>query len=251
MKTLLLCAAALVIAGVLLLATLAGAREAPKVTAERVTVTTPDGVPLAGTWWAQGEKAPAVLLLHMLGHQRHDWDALSEQLAGAGYSVLAIDFRGHGESVKQGNRRLDYNDFSARDWKALPGDVTAALNWMVAQPKVETEHLGIVGASIGANSALLAAAGDKRVHSLVLLSPGLDYHGLKTERAMEQYGTRSIFLLASDDDDYSASTVRRLGTLARGRNSVKVFAKAGHGTNMFAAEPPLPGLILGWLKENL
>ena len=152
---------------------------------------------------------------------------------------------------KAGNRRLDYTDFSVRDWKLLPGDVTTAVNWLARQEGADSGCIAVVGASIGANSALLAAAADKRVHTLVLLSPGLDYHGLKTERAMEQYGTRSIFLLASADDEYSAGTVKRLGLLARGRNAVKVFQKAGHGTGMFGVEPTLPVLIEGWLKENL
>jgi alpha-beta hydrolase superfamily lysophospholipase len=234
----------------LLLAAPAGAAEKP--VPERVTLTAVDGVQLACSWWPQtAAKAPRVLLLHQLSRNRGDWDVMAARLNQAGFSVLAMDFRGHGESNKAGNRRLDFTDFSVRDWKLLPGDVTCAVNWLARQAGADSGRIALVGASIGANSALLAAAADKRVHTLVLLSPGLDYHGLKTERAMEQYGTRSIFLLASADDEYSAGTVKRLGLLARGRNAVKVFQKAGHGTSMFGVEPTLPVLIEGWLKENL
>jgi dienelactone hydrolase len=251
MKTLLLCVVAACVAACVAPVLAAPAGAAEKAVVERVTIAASDGVPLVAGWWPQPGKSRTVVLLHMLGRNRSDWDAMARRLWGAGFSVLAPDFRGHGESNRLGNKRLDYTDFNARDWKMLPGDVTTILDWVVKQPGADPDRLALVGASIGANTALLVGAGDKRVCTLVLLSPGLDYHGLKTERAVEQYGTRSIFLLASADDEYSASTVKRLGSLARGRNALKVFQRAGHGTSMFAAEATLPALIEGWLKENL
>ncbi len=224
---------------------------AGKAMSTTVSITTPDRVTLAGTFWAQSGHAPAVLLLHMLGRTRADWDGLAEDLAAQGFNVLTVDFRGHGESVQQGSRRLDYADFSERDWQGLTTDVAASLDWLARQPSVDAAHLAIVGASIGANSALIAASGDRRVTTLVLLSPGLDYHGLKTQRAMEQYGTRSVFLVASDDDENSAAAVRRLDNLASGRRALKVFQAAGHGTSMFGPEPTLKAQIVGWLKQNI
>ncbi len=239
------------LAGALLVPAAPAAAGAARVVGQAVTVTTPDGVPLAGTWWGQPGRGPAVLLLHMLGRNRSDWDPLAEALAAAGMSVLTVDFRGHGESTRQGSRRLDYNDFNSHEWRMLTDDAEAAVAWMARRAEVDSARIGVVGASIGANSALVTASNDGRVRTLVLLSPGIDYHGLRTERAMERYGTRSILLVASADDEYSAGTVKRLGSLARGRYSVKVFQKAGHGTQMFSAEPTLAPLIRGWLTENL
>ncbi|MBI5837590.1 MAG: alpha/beta fold hydrolase [Candidatus Eisenbacteria bacterium] len=230
----------------------APAREADaKMPGQAVTLATPDGVELAGTWWAGEGRGPAVLLLHMVGGRRADWQPVAAELSTAGFRVLAVDFRGHGESRKQGSRRLDFTDFTTREWRQLTDDAAAALAWMRARPEVDTACVGVVGASIGANSALIAASNDPRVRTVVLLSPGLDYHGLRTERAMEKYGTRPIFLLASADDEASAAAVKRLGSLARGRNAVKVFQAAGHGTDMFRAEPTLPALVRGWLAEQL
>ena len=47
--------------------------------------------------------------------------------------------------------------------------------------------IGLAGASIGANLALLDAADDPGVMSVALLSPGIDYRGLRTEAAMKKY----------------------------------------------------------------
>jgi pimeloyl-ACP methyl ester carboxylesterase len=221
------------------------------VTAATVSIPTPDGLTLAGSYWGQPGHANTVLLLHMFGSDRSAWTDLAARLSAAGYTVLAVDFRGHGQSARQGNRTLTPEDVTERDSKGFVTDAAASIAWLAEQPGVDPAHLAVVGASIGANAALLQAALDKRVHTLVLLSPGLDYKGLKTERAMDQYGTRSVFLVASEGDKNSADAVRRLGSLARGRSAVKVFKSGAHGTNMFEAEHTLQAQITGWLKENI
>src|SRR5579862_4623472 len=57
-----------------------------------------DGVSLKGTFFSAGRPGPAMLLLHQCNMDRHAWDGLAEDLAGNGFQVLTIDFRGFGES---------------------------------------------------------------------------------------------------------------------------------------------------------
>lgn len=215
-----------------------------------VTIATFDSMQLSGTFWAQKDAAPAVLLLHQVGGSKSDWGALPAELHAHGFSVLALDFRGHGESVAQAGRRLNPDDFADKDWRALSGDVLGAVEWLARQPSVDSGHLCLVGASIGANLALTEGAVDKRVRTVVLLSPGLDYKGIKTERAMEKWGTRPVLLLASESDTYSASSVNRLASLATGRRASKVFKGSAHGTAMLGVEPTLKVQIFGWLQQN-
>jgi pimeloyl-ACP methyl ester carboxylesterase len=65
---------------------------------------TPDGVALHAWVWSAGPDAPAgaatVVLLHGGGANAHWWDHLAPELARAGHiaRVVALDFRGHGES---------------------------------------------------------------------------------------------------------------------------------------------------------
>ena len=86
--------------------------------------------------------------------------------------------------------------------------------------------------------------------AVALLSPGLDYRGVTTEEQLVAYGGRPLLLVASEDDPYSADSVRALAEAAEGA-TVQLYDDAGHGTNMFATEPELTGLIVGWLDEQL
>ena len=58
-----------------------------------------DGTQLSATLYdSSNHPAPAVVLVHMLGRSRDDWDNVATRLADAGLVVLAIDLRGHGRS---------------------------------------------------------------------------------------------------------------------------------------------------------
>ena len=137
----------------------------------RVTLRAADGAALSAAYYEPSRRpAPAIVLLHMLGRSHTDWEAAASQLSDAGFAVLALDFRG------------------GADVGALPIDVRAAKAFLRERPEVIPTAIGIAGASIGANLALLDAADDPGVMSIALLSPGLDYKGLRTEAAMKKYG---------------------------------------------------------------
>ena len=69
--------------------------------AETVTIETPDGVKLVGSFYqAKEANSPALLLLHQWTANRHTYDRFAERMNAAGYAVLSIDGRGFGESTK-------------------------------------------------------------------------------------------------------------------------------------------------------
>lgn len=100
-----------------------------------VALQRPD-VTLIGTGTGEG---PPALLLHAGGERRQTWEPVAAVLARAGYSSLAYDQRGHGDS-----------DSANAD--SLPGfaaDVAAMIDTLDAAPVV-------VGCSLGRLVALLA-----------------------------------------------------------------------------------------------
>jgi fermentation-respiration switch protein FrsA (DUF1100 family) len=101
--------------------------------------------------------AGAVILLHGVGASRLDMAGRARFLAEAGYSVLLVDFRGHGESS------------AARStWGALEsGDVRAAVAFLRAA--APSERIGVIGISMGGAAALLGPA-PLPVEALVLES---------------------------------------------------------------------------------
>lgn len=211
--------------------------------ANRVSFRTEDGVTIAATWYEPGTRpAPAVILIHMLNKSRRDWEQVGSRLASEGFGALAIDLRGHGESAGA----VDPGDYSS-----LVRDVSAARRYLASRGDVQQTHVGIAGASIGANLALLEAAGDPTVASLALLSPSLDYRGLRIEAATAKYGARPILLVASDDDPYAVRSVRGLQKAGRGSRETVVLSRSGHGTVMLARDQDLTRTLVDWFRRTL
>jgi pimeloyl-ACP methyl ester carboxylesterase len=200
-----------------------------------------DGTQLSATLYDSSNRpAPAIVFVHMLGRSKDDWDALATQLADAGVVVLSVDLRGHGRS--------------SGTMAVLPpmlGDVRAALMWLGGRANVAAGGIAVVGASLGANLAALVAADSLQVRALALLSPPLDYRGMRIDGStMKKVGARPLWLAASAQDPYALRTLKELISDA-GPREQHVSAAAAHGTNLLAADPELARSLVDWLKRTL
>jgi alpha-beta hydrolase superfamily lysophospholipase len=221
------------------LLTLFGA--SPLAAGRAVIFQAPDGVPLAGMLYeASPRPAPAVVLVHMLGRSKDEWIPIAERLQDQGVSALAIDLRGHGHSAGNG-----------AELPTMVGDVQAAVAWLSTRPGVRAASLGVVGASLGANLAGLAAANESPIRALALVSPSLDYRGLRLDSAMlRKRAGRSVWLAASTEDPYALRTVRELA----GDDALfeqRLSSVRAHGTPLLAADPDLARALVDWLKARL
>ncbi len=203
-----------------------------------IGMVTQDGVHIQGTYYQPAAvHAPGVLLLHMLGRQRQDWDPFARTLQEAGYGVLTIDFRGHGASE------------GTREWDKMPLDAAIAVKYLRGRPEIDPARIVIIGASIGANVAINYAATDPQVRGVALLSPGLDYRGIKTPDAVKQYKERPLFIAASSEDSYAAQSAQTLDQLAQGPHRLLILQNQGHGTQMLGKANGLEEALLSWLQE--
>lgn len=131
--------------------------------AEGVSFRSGAGTTIRG-WFAPGRLgAGAILLLHGIGASRLDMVGRARFLEAAGYAVLLIDFRGHGESS---DARPTYGALESRDARA-------ALDFL--RGAAPGERVGVIGISMGGAAALLGAA-PLAVDALVLESvyPSID-----------------------------------------------------------------------------
>lgn len=197
-----------------------------------------DGVTIAATWYDAGESAPAVVLVPMYTRTRDDWRGFAERLNAAGLSALAIDLRGHGGSGG-----------ASAPAPAMALDVRAAVDFLAARQGVR--GIAIVGASLGASAALLAAADAPAVRGLGLLSLVSDYRGVRIDAAVKKYGARPLFLVASTDDPLAARTLRGLVAEPVPSREQRLSLVAAHGTVILDRDPDVAGALVDWLRRTL
>jgi alpha-beta hydrolase superfamily lysophospholipase len=177
----------------------------------------------------------------MLSRSKGDWHSLPDRIRDAGITALAIDLRGHGASSG-----------SAGDLQAMVQDVRAAAQWLASRQNVRPDAIGVVGASLGASLALLAAADLPQVRVLALVSPSLDYRGLRTDTALvKRLGARSMWLAASSDDPLALRTVRDFAAESSGPREQHVSSVAAHGTVLLERDDSAARALVDWLRRTL
>jgi pimeloyl-ACP methyl ester carboxylesterase len=199
-------------------------------------------------------KAPALILLHMRGGDKSTWGSLPEALLGEDFAVIAIDMRGHGQTVDPSGRQAALTQLTKSDYRGMLFDIGAAHAFLADQPDVDGERVGIIGASIGANLGVIYAASDRRVRTVVCLSAGLDYAGLTVLDYMEALDKRPLYLIVARGDKYSYESSAKIieTSAADGLKSMRAFDGKDHGTELLAAHPGLEQTIVtGWLLNYL
>jgi tetratricopeptide (TPR) repeat protein len=250
----------------------AGAPKAQQQPAPRVVdLNAADGTILKASYFAAAKPGPGVLLLHQSNRTRDSWDGAARQLAAAGINTLTLDMRGFGESGTPYTKLTDAEKEKVR--QMWPGDVDAAFRYLVSQPGVTRDVIGVGGAGwFGVlHSIEVARQHSSEVKSLVLLSGETLQDGLQFLRQASQLP--GLFVV--DDDDEYPPTVEAMEWLyitsaSPGKKFVhysaaqdapwiwyetsdasRVPAKGGHGTDMFKPHPELPGIIVDWFVTTL
>ncbi len=205
-----------------------------------VTFRAGDGRTLSGLLMEADQRpAPAVVLVPMLGRPKDDWQAIAQKLAEANITALAIDLPG--TSAPEDPKEL------AR-WNE---DIRAAVAYLVSRPEIRAGSIGVAGASLGGSLAVLEASSDPTVRSIALISPSLDYRGVRIEGAIRAYGARPAFLVASVHDPYAARSTRELAQDTEGRRDIRWSEVAAHGTVLLSRDPDLVRSLVEWFQGTL
>jgi pimeloyl-ACP methyl ester carboxylesterase len=212
---------------------------------QKVKISARDGVEVAGLWWDKGGSRSA-LLLHMMPATKESWIPLAEQLFAKGLNVLAIDFRGHGESGGG-----DYKSFANQEHQKYILDAESGLGFLREHyPDCEVV---LAGASIGANIALQAMVNDNSLHQSVALSAGLDYYGVKAEDFVGKLSREQQVLFVGSLDDLRGGGMdcgymaENLYTHATCQKEKLIFETGGHGTDLLTTHPELADKVLDFL----
>ncbi len=119
-----------------------------------------DRTELKGWYFPSPNSQAAIIVVHGRNSNRADDEVglpeISKALVERGYNVLAFDLRGHGES---GGDRLSFGP-----WEI--GDLLGAVDYVKLQG-IQPRRIGVLGISMGAATALLAAADSDEIQAVV------------------------------------------------------------------------------------
>jgi dienelactone hydrolase len=220
-------------------------------THREIELVTADSVRLASTLYPVAEtKPPAIVFVHMLGSDRHAWEALATRAQQAGFLGLALDLRGHGESARQTPNAPDYHTFSDATWREALQDIAAAKRVLIEQG-ANPENIAVLGAGIGASLALHYSVEDLDVAAVILLSPSLEDHGFKTNDDLLAYGRRPVLLVCGEDDSSASAACAALKQTAPGFCELRSYAGSARGTDLLVSSPNAIEQVVQWLVPIL
>jgi dienelactone hydrolase len=233
-----------------------------------------DGTPLKATYYAADQPGPGVLLFHQVNRTRKSWDDVAVRLAAAGINTLIVDLRGFGESGGTPYNELPKTQRNEEiSSEGFAGDRDAAWRYLISQPGVERDVIGVGGAGLlgVGNSVQMARQHPTDVKSIALLSGETFQEGLQYFRTTPHLP--GLFVV-DDKDEYpptvEAMELAYISSSNPGKKFVhysasdeapwvwyepndvgKVPAGGHHGTDMFSVHPELPGIIVQWFVTTL
>jgi dienelactone hydrolase len=226
---------------------------------EAVAITTEDGLHIAADYYMGAEHGAAagsaVVLLHMYGSDRYAWEPMRAPLYEQGIATLAIDMRGHGESLdEQGELAERVRQGDPALFGAMHGDVAAAVAWLEGRGYA-AERIGLMGASVGCSVAIRAALADERLAGVVALSPGTDYLGVDTLGDLQGWDERPLMLVSSREEAERGAAPLERAVRARDRWLTPALVLLEetdiHGTRMFGVVADVEVRLAGWWAARL
>jgi pimeloyl-ACP methyl ester carboxylesterase len=202
-----------------------------------LTIRAPDGQPLAADLYLIGPANPTVILLHQLYTDRTHWGDLPGSLLGAGFNVLAVDVRGHGQTG------------GFVDWDKAIQDTQTWFDWLRAN------NLGAVvtmGSSMGSSLALVGCGNDALCLGAIAISPGWNYYGINVEQTFSTLlGARPALIVYAHNDHWPSVGVPKMLDVATGDVQVLELPGNAHGMDLFTREDtPMPQII-EWLVAHV
>jgi dienelactone hydrolase len=214
-----------------------------------VDIKADDGTLLKGTYYAAAKRGPGVLLLHMCNSRRTAWATLAPRLVAQGLHVLAVDYRGYGDSGGEPFATWTPPQRQQITRELWPKDLDRALAFLESQPDVDRARIGAAGASCGVDNAIQLARRHPEVLALALLAGGTDPEG---ERFLERTPWVPLFVAGAQDDNDAAEAMAWLaGFSSNPVNQVTRYPTGGHGTELFRVHAELEPAITAWFARHL
>ena len=236
---------------------------------------TKDGTAISYDHYKQGFDSVVVVCPGFFNSKENRWMRKTVEMLLPGYDVIIFDFRGHGKSG-------GLYAWSAKEYL----DVDAVLDYAVGQGY---KHIGVLGFSLGASSAVIAASRRNDIESMVLIScparfRDIDYHFwepgmfadlkenidtkwqgkgariasifLNKEAPLDairgMIGTAVFFIQGDSDWVLNKRHAKKLYEAAPGEKKIEIIKGGFHAERLIQLHyERMKDLILGWFRETL
>ena len=206
-----------------------------------------DGFRLKGNYYEAAAPGPGILLLHQCDREGPltGFENLATKLAQRGFHVLMFDFRGYGESRN--------NQFTGENWqeagKFFPTDTEAAYRFLISQPKVIRDRIGVGGASCGGRRAILLAGEHPEIKTLALISGSARD---PIQEALRTIQDRPVLCVVSQQDSAAVRAMKRVFDNSTSPESRCITYKGSlHGTPLFSHDEHLEQTLVDWYEKYL
>jgi pimeloyl-ACP methyl ester carboxylesterase len=210
------------------------------VRAGEVTFRADDGTRLAGHRFGTGRTA--VILGHQSQGSLCEWVPYARRLAGLGYFVFAIDFRGHGLSQ---TRRFPVS-------QRLAGDVAAAVKTVRRLGKTKVL---VVGSSMGGIASLVAGANVRPpVAGVVSLSAPAAFMGMNATGTAPRLRVPVLYVASENDVsgpyEFARDARAMFAATASPDKRLEIVPGSLHGIALLRGSPHVKALVEGFLRSH-
>ena len=213
---------------------------------QSVTLSTKDGWTLAATYLPPTKKT-TVILLHDLGKRKEEFSSFKKALARAGFGYLAVDLRGHGQSVGRGNYKGFEKEGPNNPFNKMMQDALAAVSFLKSKGSGE-QNIILLGTGLGANVAAKTAGALPGLKAIALISPTVNIRDVLPVPALRSY-KGGVLLAASADERkgfLEASILRNVAFLSAGAGKV-TFLTAYEGSSHELLDKSLTPAVVQWV----
>lgn len=219
------------------------------------TVDLPDGASINTVLVGSG---PTIVCVHGLTSNHLDWGPIAPLLIDAGYSILAIDQRGHGDSTPgdAGYGSAQLGDDLAAVFEALDVHAVALMGHSMggmASMSYAVNHPGSFGARVQ-TLILVATAGSLRTfrHTLGLLIGGLpipevlrpEDERMRVSAGLGAFGARPSLHMIDQ-------SIAQFGTCAEPVRTAATAALREHDVSDLLHSIRVPSLVIGGSRDQL
>lgn len=193
-------------------------------------------------------KVPGVVQISGARSNRYSMLKFEEEFSRRGFAVLSIELRGRGASM-QG---LSYDSPEVSEVREnLLGspyelDTMGAVDFLASYKGIDPDKIAIVGEARGSRSALLAAVGDPRIKTLILLS--VYDPDPEMEQAARQLDIPILFV--DGEENWAApGTLHIYGLTSRGE--LMMYPGMGHSHHIPYFHPTVTGSMGDYLERKM